>query len=1120
MSKVTNAVLLCAALTLCAAPQLGCSGSDFQDDPPPLMDGTPGDGAGSGEGGTLGDGGGKLDTNKPPANPYDPKNGQKDTDCDGINDKEEFSIVYGGGKQTSPQNPDTDGDGVKDGVEVGRIKSVDPACGYAGDADPKTKTIPTVADTDADGRKDGEEDTNGNGKLEPSETDPLSPDTDGDGLKDGAEGKLVGGKVGPAETDPRKADTDADKINDGVEKSTTKTDPTKADTDGDGCKDGDEDTNQNGKVDPGETNPLNKADCGSAPSAKDSDKDGLPDAYEDKNKNYKWEPNLGETNWNNPDTDGDGLMDGVEDANKDGKLGANETNPLRKDTDCDGLIDGPDKGAIKGEDQNANGAVDAGETDPRAKDTDKDGITDGVERQVTVNPDPLNCKSAKLDADPSTKTDPTKADTDGDGIEDGSEDANQNGKVDPGELDPNNPGDATGPVAMACKTTNLVQVLFRVEAQPDISLALPQSFKQLTPMTAGGKTVGLMGYDATRKVAFLVYRAAAPGGATSPSADEAALRTKIASTGAVSNATTQTFSSWDGHPALQATYDQAGGVDLKARANALAVALAGAGTGVLTGTAGVNGPFKLQAEYVHRSNASVVVLVALTPMASFVEPTIFTVGDLAGGSALAQFGDTSAVQCEKFTAGTGSVDFLFVVDNSGSMSSHQTALANSGNAMASSLNNSSLDWRIAMVTTNYPGGYGQGSGVLRGFTRNIKEFQGWLTKNNNCVSGFCSLSGGAIPCSNQDQCWVTTSGSASEKCLESAAKAVSDITPGTATEVKTKARAGAKLVVIILGDADDQSTYGAAAYSNFFSNANASVGSYQNKSGDKVPVHGIICPAGQTCGETQKNPQWHGQVITATGGVRGAINTPAAIAATMNQIVQSTIGAAGYKTKKPPIGTSIKIALAGVQNPGQCNKNNVPRSRVNGFDFDGLNRTVSLYGACRPAGGQAQAAISYRYWVDGTPNPDANKLPCEYDPDFDPTDSDYCKGKLVCNKATDICECPPNCGGVAPPGKVCNTNKQVCDFVCTPDCGGTCKGYYTCDVPSCSCKCVTSATCAPGYVFSPITCSCVCDTTKLSCGSTYQADTASCSCLCKPACGGCPSGKKCVISKCACEGEG
>jgi hypothetical protein len=1103
-------------VALCAVVVFGCGKNEYIDNPGGL------DGHGIKDGAPAVDSGGQqVDANtKPLPNPYDPQNNKKDYDCDGLSDQDEYSMVYPGGKKTDPKNPDTDGDGIPDGVEAGRVKSPDPTCvKFAGDKDPKTKTIPTNPDSDADGRKDGEEDVNHNGRFDKGETDPLSPDTDGDGLEDGQEGKLVGGKVGPNETDPRQADTDGDKINDGVEKSTTKTNPTKADTDGDGCKDGEEDTNQNGKVDAGETSPFKK-DCGSGSTLKDSDNDGLPDAYEDKNKNYKWEPQLGETHWNDPDTDKDGLKDGVEDANKDGKLGATETNPLRKDTDCDGLIDGPDKGAVKGEDQNANGKVDTGETDPRLKDTDKDGITDGVERQVTVNPDPKNCGNAKLDADPSTKTNPTKADTDGDGVADGSEDTNQNGKVDAGELDPNNPADATGPVAAACKTSNLVPVLFKYESQPDLELALPTTFKLVNKITLGGKTRGLMGYDATRKVAFVAYKQTAPGSATTPTADEAALRPKISATGAISNPTTQTFTTWDGHKALQATYDQAGTADLIARANAISIALLGAGAGVLTGTAGVKGPFKVQAEYVHRSSQSVLVIVALTPTTSFVEPTIFTIGDLAGGSALAQFGDTTAVQCEKFTAGSASVDFLFVVDNSGSMSSHQAALASSGNAMAASLNNTSLDWRIAMVTTNYPGGYGQGAGVLRGFTRSIKEFQGWLTQGNSCAGGTCSLSSGAVSCTSQDQCWVTTSGSGLEKCLESGAKAVSDLTPGTATEVKNKARAGAKLVVIILGDADDQSTYGAGSYINFFSVNMATVGPYQNKSGGKIPVHGIVCPAGQTCSETQKSPQWHGQVITATGGVRGAINTPASISATMTQIVQSTIGAAGYKTKKPPIGTSIKVALAAVQNPGACNKDNVPRSRKNGFDFHGLTQTISLFGACRPSGGKSQAAVSYRYWVDGTPNPDANKLPCEYDTYFDPTDPDYCKGKLVCNKTTDVCECPANCGGTAPPGKICNTNPAVCDFVCTPDCGGTCKGYYTCDVKACKCQCVTTATCPTGYTFSQVQCGCLCDTAQLNCGPTYQANATTCSCVCKPNCGGCPAGKTCVMSKCACEGEG
>jgi len=38
--------------------------------------------------------------------------------------------------------------------------------------------------------------------------------------------------------------------------------------------------------------------------------------------------------------------------------------------------------------------------------------------------------------DPATKTDPLNPDSDGDRLKDGYEDANQNGKVDPGETDP------------------------------------------------------------------------------------------------------------------------------------------------------------------------------------------------------------------------------------------------------------------------------------------------------------------------------------------------------------------------------------------------------------------------------------------------------------------------------------------------------------------------------------------------------------------------------------------------------------------------------------------------------------------------------------------------------------
>ena len=84
------------------------------------------------------------------------------------------------------------------------------------------------------------------------------------------------------------------------------------------------------------------------------------------------------------------------------------------DTDRDGLLDGD-------EDRNGDGVLDPGETDPDNPDTDGDGREDGFEVQAE-NP-----------------TDPTDADTDGDGLTDDIEDANGDGRLDPGETDPNYP---------------------------------------------------------------------------------------------------------------------------------------------------------------------------------------------------------------------------------------------------------------------------------------------------------------------------------------------------------------------------------------------------------------------------------------------------------------------------------------------------------------------------------------------------------------------------------------------------------------------------------------------------------------------------------------------------------
>ena len=69
-----------------------------------------------------------------------------------------------------------------------------------------TGTSPNNPDSDGDGWKDGEE-------VDVWRTDPLNADTDGDGLTDASERP-----PGALQTDPRRADTDGDGVNDGTEK--------------------------------------------------------------------------------------------------------------------------------------------------------------------------------------------------------------------------------------------------------------------------------------------------------------------------------------------------------------------------------------------------------------------------------------------------------------------------------------------------------------------------------------------------------------------------------------------------------------------------------------------------------------------------------------------------------------------------------------------------------------------------------------------------------------------------------------------------------------------------------------------------------------------------------------
>ncbi len=929
-----------------------------------------------------------------PPDPNRPDNAQRDSDCDGLSDAEEFGNLWPTGMRTDPSNPDTDADGLPDGLEAGRTQSVDPNCQdrFAPDQDPSTQTDPTAPDSDGDGLIDGDEDTSADGVFDRlSETNPRNPDTDGDGLCDGPNdvaGVCTGGDPEPVIGG---VDADGDGLPEGLDP-----DPLSADADGDGLCDG----------------PIDVI----------------------------------------------GVCIAGEDLNGDGLPSANETDPLRIDTDCDGLTDGESYGAFLGER--------AFMTDPVSPDTDGDGLLDGVEAGVSSPPDP-SCVGFGGDQDPMTTTDPNAADSDGDGVPDGAEDTNQNGAVDPGELNPNDPNDAPQDptVQQACGLMNLIPIDRPMAFLPDLQIAAanraPDRYletNQVVLPAQNMRSVGLVGYNAERAVAFVALTLTPT--AQSPLGEEAAIRALLDGAFGINTPITRAFNTWDGYNAAFASYQLSGNVGLKARVNAIAELLSPGAAGLLDETTDVTaqGGFFVEATYVRRSPQTLAVLIGLVPAQLYDEAATLALSDIAGGSALAQFPDAVGLQCDRFeTTPFSQLDILWAIDNSISMNDEQAAVAASAQAMDVRLNGSAIDWRASVVTSGFyapPAGCSNqacdesAQSQCRPFTSDLQQFSRWLTQGQ---TGWIGAGG---PCNV-----------VREEIARGAQLLLSDPPMGTISFMPPQANADAlhlrqdtNLLVILMGDADDlfypnaQLPGGIDSYETFFSGLPVR----------SVTLGGILCPEGNNCGETQRNPRVARSLINRFGGTIGSLLDLTSIEPSVSAIIDDAVGAVSpYNLSKDAIPSTIKVSMEPGSTIGACREADVPRSRTNGFDYDPIRGALIFFGDCRPDPAQAgsKLSVSYRYWIDQSSDPDGG--PC------------------------DICS--------------------------------SCSGQSTCDVDQCACLCEQTASCPAGFAWDEDLCDCACDAGALQCPSTHAPDLDVCACACLPDCGGCAAGERCQPSLCECE---
>ncbi|MBM4281638.1 MAG: hypothetical protein FJ137_13065 [Deltaproteobacteria bacterium] len=662
--------------------------------------------------------------------------------------------------ETYPDEADSDDDGFCDGP----VAVLAAACVVGEDLNgngrsDRGETDPRVAQRDDDS----------DGVRTPADPNDADPDTDDDGLCDGA--VAVGavcvagedldrdGVVDVGETDPRRADADCDSLNDREER-TRGTNPAFADTDGDGVVDGVE----SGKTTRSDcvTSPLDaNAATTTNPLLRDSDGDGLNDGVEDANRNGRVDAPTAlanETDPGDPDTDDDSLCDGPgvvanvcragEDINKNGRTDATETNPNVPDvdTDADGLSDpderargidpadpdSDDDGLLDGRevtvtntdptspDSDCDGLSDASEiaagTNPLVVDSDGDGITDGVETgtRCLTTPPPLQTATTcgarcVRDEDTTSRTDPLAPDSDGDGVLDGAEDGNQNGRVDSGELNPANRGDANAADQSACGTASLrrVKLVERADTTADLVLAVPEDFPDdriATVVDGAGATVGATVFDPVKQVAGVAMKVALEGDGPAAKIQGALNDLLNGALGDVGALTVRSFRSWDGFDAALGTltWSDADANDTTGKSLRDIVTALGASVPTLAGGAD-KGPYTLQVEVIVRSPTSTLLVMAMARAESVAadEPTLFRVDDLANGSALAQFGDDTGPQCDRFRVQEAQkIDFVMVVDNSGSMSNEQAAVATAATEIGRQLSASTVNWRIAAISSD------------------------------------------------------------------------------------------------------------------------------------------------------------------------------------------------------------------------------------------------------------------------------------------------------------------------------------------------------------------------------------------------------------------------------------
>lgn len=343
----------------------------------------------------------------------------------------------------------------------------------------------------------------------------------------------------------------------------------------------------------------------------------------------------------------------------------------------------------------------------------------------------------------------------------------------------------------------------------------------------------------------------------------------------------------------------------------------------------VSNRFNILFKLVKKSSESAYLLMSVIPNSLSLDYQT-TVTSTTNSQNLLESNATIYKHTDSFVSGNSGnrnmADFLFVIDDSGSMSSYQNAVSQASKDFADAVTSTGIDFRIGIITT---------SDSIDGSSSNY-----YYNSSASRVLNDVGIIENNIELFKQ-KVVVGTYGSSTETGIYNAERALQSKALGDSSDgiLTTLGMPSDKLLSIIMLS-DEPSQYSSRA--GYGSNFNVDNNLFIDRG---YTVYSIVHSSVASYSQ-------YDDLATKTGGLIADITNTSSYSTIMNTIAQKSVATTGYKqTKSNAIEATMNITINGTE---------IPHGNINGWRYMEEYNTVLFYGTAIPEQGD-KISVNYSY---------------------------------------------------------------------------------------------------------------------------------------------------------------